>query len=1065
MERFPKVSIIIPVYNVEQYLSECLDSVVNQTLVNIEIICVNDGSTDCSDEILERYARKDNRITVINQKNGGLSAARNKGLDYAKGEYIYFLDSDDFIEFDALESLTARADEMHLDILFFDADAVFESKKWKKEKIIYSTYYKRKHTYKKIYSGIELFQKMSKNNEYRSSPCLMLLKSDFLRAFDIRFVEGIIHEDNIFTFSCVCAAAKASHISNCYYHRRVRESSIMTKPETAENLKGYLYCVIEMLREIQGNSFPKDIEVEIEKVILSMWDAVVRIQKKLPVEQLRSLQETQNLYDQILFELYLSMFSRRNREGHIIENDTPIISVIIPVYNAQRYLWECLDSVLNQTLDQIEVICIDDGSTDFSHEILEQYAGQDSMVKLFSQQNCGVGVARNRGIEEANGKYLFFMDADDFIDADLLKDAHERAESVDADIVLFPIDTYDQITHLRSPRPWMLEEKLLPKKSFFSWKDIPDHIFNITSPGACNKLCKSEFVKKNRLKFAEFLHSEDVVFTLPALALAERITTSSMRFKYYYRKNVPTSLETVPNCTPLIFMDAFLRVKEILISAGIYSHIRKSFSNCVLSSCIYELEKQKDYESYKQVLCLLKEKAFSEFDIELMKKDDFLSPYLFSKYMDLSKSNKSEKLYKNNLKKSMNDLNSNDAGALELEHPKVSVIIPVYNAERYLWECLDSLLRQTMTDFEIICVDDGSTDHSYAILQEYAKKDKRFIILQQQNQYAGVARNRGMEVAKGEYYLFLDADDFFEPELLAHTYAYACATEADICVYPVRKYDNVTREFSPMPWTCVTDICQREKTFSRKTNPKEIFQFTSPAPWNKLFCRRFIERHNLHFQNTRSANDLAFVMTALALADRISILDESLLNYRRNVSTTLQATQSKEPFAFYKALIRLKENLQTLNIYQELEQGYINLAMGTCIYNLGTMYEKEAFIQVYSFLKEKGFYELDIMDKEQSYFFNQWQYSQLKKIIDLSVEEYISQQHLFKQPTPSTSRSRSVLSYDPLEELQAIRASWSFRIGQAITWIPRKIRGILRCYREHGMSYTLNCIRVSLFGR
>ena len=112
-------------------------------------------------------------------------------------------------------------------------------------------------------------------------------------------------------------------------------------------------------------------------------------------------------------------------------------------------MWECLDSVLNQTLDQIEVICIDDGSTDFSHEILEQYAGQDSRVKLFSQKNCGVGVARNRGIEEENGKYLFFMDADDFIDADLLKDAHERAESVDADIVLFPIDTYDQITHLR----------------------------------------------------------------------------------------------------------------------------------------------------------------------------------------------------------------------------------------------------------------------------------------------------------------------------------------------------------------------------------------------------------------------------------------------------------------------------------------------------------------------------------------------------------------------------------------------------------------------------------------
>ena len=96
--------------------------------------------------------------------------------------------------------------------------------------------------------------------------------------------------------------------------------------------------------------------------------------------------------------------------------------------------------------------------------------------------------------------------------------------------------------------------------------------------------------------------------------------------------------------------------------------------------------------------------------------------------------------------------------------PKVSVIIPVYNVEDYLRQCLDSVINQTLKDIEIICVDDGSTDKSLEILHEYEKKDSRITVLTQKNQYAGVARNVGMSVATGKYFVFLDSDDFFEPE-------------------------------------------------------------------------------------------------------------------------------------------------------------------------------------------------------------------------------------------------------------------------------------------------------------
>ena len=129
-----KVSIIIPVYNVEKYLEDCLKSVINQSLKDIEIICVNDGSTDRSFDILNKYAVMDNRITVINNsKNYGLSYSRNQGIQYSHGEYIYFLDSDDMITQEAMEELYNISKQDALDAVFFDAMLIFETEELKKK--------------------------------------------------------------------------------------------------------------------------------------------------------------------------------------------------------------------------------------------------------------------------------------------------------------------------------------------------------------------------------------------------------------------------------------------------------------------------------------------------------------------------------------------------------------------------------------------------------------------------------------------------------------------------------------------------------------------------------------------------------------------------------------------------------------------------------------------------------------------------------------------------------------------------------------------------------------------
>lgn len=127
---------------------------------------------------------------------------------------------------------------------------------------------------------------------------------------------------------------------------------------------------------------------------------------------------------------------------------------------------------------------------------------------------------------------------------------------------------------------------------------------------------------------------------------------------------------------------------------------------------------------------------------------------------------------------------------------KVSVIIPVYNAERHINQCLDSLLNQSLKEIEVICVDDGSTDSSVQIIKEYTEKDGRVKLVQQKNSYAGVARNNGMQIAAGEYMMFLDSDDFFEADMLLEMYEKAVADEADVCLCSARKYNDKTGEYT-----------------------------------------------------------------------------------------------------------------------------------------------------------------------------------------------------------------------------------------------------------------------------
>lgn len=209
-----KVSIIVPVYNVEKYLRKCLDSLINQTLKDIEIICVNDGSKDNSPKILEEYAKKDNRIIVINQENAGLSVARNSGIDIAKGEYIGFVDSDDWIDLDFFEKLYYSATSNDTDIAVGGIIRVTGIKKKKflnfeKETITDNTNLK-----------FELCDVPEKSYVWNK-----IYKTEKLKEIGLEFEKGIFYEDCIFTPQALFYLGKIVTVPNIYYYYLRRGNS------------------------------------------------------------------------------------------------------------------------------------------------------------------------------------------------------------------------------------------------------------------------------------------------------------------------------------------------------------------------------------------------------------------------------------------------------------------------------------------------------------------------------------------------------------------------------------------------------------------------------------------------------------------------------------------------------------------------------------------------------------------------------------------------------------------------------------------------------------------------
>ena len=241
----PKVSVILPVYNTAPYLKDSVGSICKQTLADIEIIIVNDGSTDESGSILKKMAEDDSRIRYYEQENRGLSCARNTGMKYAKGDYIYFMDSDDAINIDALEKCYGRCSSQNLDFVFFDGDIVREGKN---DNVCWDYHRTSKYDDSVVYEGNWLMNDMLDNFTHRSVVWLLFIKHIYIKEKNFSFYPGIIHEDELYTVMLILESERIGCIKDNLVKHRVRSNSIMAKQYSLRNVSCYLTVVDELMK-------------------------------------------------------------------------------------------------------------------------------------------------------------------------------------------------------------------------------------------------------------------------------------------------------------------------------------------------------------------------------------------------------------------------------------------------------------------------------------------------------------------------------------------------------------------------------------------------------------------------------------------------------------------------------------------------------------------------------------------------------------------------------------------------------------------------------------------------
>ncbi len=479
-------SIIVPVYNVEKYIKQCVESILNQTYTNFEVIFIDDKGNDKSIDIIKKYAKTDKRIKILtHDRNKGLSASRNTGLKASIGKYILCVDSDDWLESNCLQKI-------------YDA---FQYAKT--ESIWFNSYKFDDNTQKRI----ENIEEKQKRGYLTITPQNICNCSDYtwtkaytresIVKYHLNWPEGLTFEDAEFYFKYFTFNPNTFVLEECLYNYRQRQGSIVTNAQKG-NVK--IEDIYQIVKNIVDFYIKQNLFTKYKKAILQLVGNRINLCKQAVNNYEKSLKLSKDLISYINFP--------KNFEECKI-TDKPIFSVIVPVYNVEKYVKQCIKSIQNQSFFNFEIIVIDDCGKDNSMKIVEELSKNDNRIRIIKhKKNLGLGAARNTGLENSLGEYIVCVDSDDWLLPNCLEELYSTFNKTGLDCIWYKANVYWEEHHkystmfffkyfdIHPQRHIKLDNNNLTKFPLYSW----------------NKAYRKNLLTANNIKWPEGILFEDVEF-------------------------------------------------------------------------------------------------------------------------------------------------------------------------------------------------------------------------------------------------------------------------------------------------------------------------------------------------------------------------------------------------------------------------------------------------------------------------------------------------------------------------------------------------------------------------
>lgn len=580
----PKISILVPIYNVENYLEECLISIEKQSLKDIEVICINDGSTDDSLDIIKRFMAKDKRFKVVDKANSGYGDSMNKGLAKATGEYIGIVESDDFISENMFETLYDLASKNDAEIA--KSSAYFY---WTDTNKILPMYSVDENNLNKVISPTK-----DNSNIFYKIPSIWsaIYRRDFLKKNDIKFLPtpGASYQDTSFTFKSMLSADRVifTDKSLLYYRQDNMASSMNNAAKKAPAIWNELNEIERFAKENCPDQLPMFYErkfVHAFNFMLYMrgkpiLDFSRQIKKELSGRKVPfKLFQSKSLYfrykvimaspeawyvfkrfhfamdrvKNLCHHLYpLTIKNRKCRikelgqdikdrranpgparpvlaDGKLTPKDK--ITVIIPTQDSKT-LKKSVDSVINQTYKNLEIIIVDDGVTQESREEIKEIVKSDKRIKAFSSEQKGVAAARNIGLKESTAPFIMWCDSDDYLEPTACQEMLEALKKYNVDIVECgtKIKFDKNITaQLRNN----VDEYL--KLHYTGRQAVDDTLITNTDASLWNKLHKRSVIEAGAVHFPEPLFFEDAFFNDAYMLNVKNIYYLDSKLYNYHR--------------------------------------------------------------------------------------------------------------------------------------------------------------------------------------------------------------------------------------------------------------------------------------------------------------------------------------------------------------------------------------------------------------------------------------------------------------------------------------------------------------------------------------------------